>query len=684
LLLLLLLLFLYGMILEMTVESDDDDDDWEYKKFRWIVGSIIALKEPLTIGDLSGLLDLWETPDLDPVDTIHFITILRTVLVAGTENINNNTIPRLHKSFVEYITSTRADAQFRIDVPVVDGQIATKCLRLVGRLKNAGDRSLFPAGSVRYAIHNLTRHLLGAGVSESGVVVGGDVEGLWKILLSTAGSRKGFMSASGDYRTHMYDPKIGLPLRATVVVTPRQYRHSSIISGSNPIWGIAVSSDSRLIASADESGAVQIWDSKSHNRIGYAGAHSTVVWCVCFSPDSRWLVSGGGDKTVRLWHCDTRGALNYRFLGHTADVNSVCTDRHKIISGSSDGTIRIWSLDTRQPIGAPIRVRKRVLAVALSDDGRIVAGVGHDVCLFDIETREQMASMKGHTSDVWTVAFSPDGSRIASGSQDNSVCIWDAQTGKEMHRLNGHTNAVRSVAFSPDGLWIASGSIDRTVGVWNSETGQPVGVPLIGHTHFVTGVSFSPDSLQVISGSNDRTIHIWSALGKWEKPPQQITAIHHSRNPALSPEDRISLQGHPSVISACCSPDGSLYAASTLEGQVSIWNTERTLLWETNLSVHPIHFLHLSETQLILSAPDGSTSTWNLLNGKPTHEEAVSRGPQLNASSLQQSTNLSNDKLSWFPFDFDAGLWAYVDSCLIRFEREEGSITIFDVQDFNG
>jgi hypothetical protein len=191
------------------------------------------LKEPLTIGDLSGLLDLRETPDSDPVDIIHFVTNLRTVLVAGTEIISNDTIPRLHKSFVEYITSKRADAQFRIDIPVVDGQIATKCLRLVGRLRNAGERAVLPAGSVQYAIHNWTRHLPGEGISESGVgVVGGDIEGLWKILSSTAALRKGLMSASGDYRTHMYDPKIGLPLPSTLV-TPPQYSHTSTIRGSN-------------------------------------------------------------------------------------------------------------------------------------------------------------------------------------------------------------------------------------------------------------------------------------------------------------------------------------------------------------------------------------------------------------------------------------------------------------------
>jgi WD40 repeat protein len=195
---------------------------------------------------------------------------------------------------------------------------------------------------------------------------------------------------------------------------------------------------------------------------------------------------------------------------------------------------------------------------------------------------------------VWTVAFSPDGSRIASGSDDNTIRIWDVQTGRQMHRLEGHTATVWSVAFSSDGHWIASGSNDNTVRVWDSETGQPVGLPLLGHSDDVRGVSFSSDG-RLFSGSLDSTIRIWSAPTKWRKPSQQITALHFSR-PQTSGNDRISLQGHPSVISASCSPDGSLYAASTLDGHVSIWKLDRTLSWETNTSVHPIHLLRFSES----------------------------------------------------------------------------------------
>ncbi|KAJ7097617.1 hypothetical protein C8R44DRAFT_643164 [Mycena epipterygia] len=120
-----------------------------------------------------------------------------------------------------------------------------------------------------------------------------------------------------------------------------------------------------------------------------------------------------------------------------------------------------------------------------------------------------MAVLEGHTEQVNSVAFSPDGKRIVSGSSDTTLRLWDVETGEGVGQpLIGHTDFVNSVMFSPDGRQIVSGSGDATVRLWDAESGEPLGVPFIGHTNAVTSVAFSSDGKQIVSGSEDRTIRI--------------------------------------------------------------------------------------------------------------------------------------------------------------------------------
>ena len=125
-----------------------------------------------------------------------------------------------------------------------------------------------------------------------------------------------------------------------------------------------------------------------------------------------------------------------------------------------------------------------------------------------------MQPLRGHDGPVHSVAFSPDGRYIVSGSYDRTVRVWDFHTGQSvMNPLLGHKGYVTSVAFSPDGRYIVSGSEDRTIRLWDALTGHSFGDPFKGHYNEVTSVVFSPDGRHIASGSLDNTIRLWDAHG---------------------------------------------------------------------------------------------------------------------------------------------------------------------------
>ena len=157
-----------------------------------------------------------------------------------------------------------------------------------------------------------------------------------------------------------------------------------------------------------------------------------------------------------------------------------------------------------------------VNSIAYSPGGQyIISGShNHTIRIWDAESGAAIGQpLEGHAGLVYSVAYSPDGWYIISGSDNETIRIWDAMRVVAVNKpLDRHSSSVNSVAYSPDGQQITSGSSNQTLQVWNGETAAPFGEPHDGHTNLVVDIAFLSDRQHTISGSNDNTTHLCNAF----------------------------------------------------------------------------------------------------------------------------------------------------------------------------
>jgi WD40 repeat protein len=236
-----------------------------------------------------------------------------------------------------------------------------------------------------------------------------------------------------------------------------------------------------------------------------------------------------------------------------------------------------------------------IWSVAWSPDGRVLASGSWDntLKLWDASSGSLLRTLQGHSSRVWSVAWSPDGRVLATSSEDNTLKLWDASSGDLLRTLQGHSSSVYSVAWSPDGRVLASGSDDTTLKLWDVSSGSLLRT-LQGHSSSVLSVAWSPDGRVLASGSFDNTLKLWDAssgdlLRTLEAHSSYVWSV------AWSPDGRVlasgsddttlklwdassgslllTLQGHSSsVYSVAWSPDGRVLASGSLDKTLKLWD----------------------------------------------------------------------------------------------------------------
>jgi WD40 repeat protein len=405
---------------------------------------------------------------------------------------------------------------------------------------------------------------------------------VWSVAFSPDGKR--IVSASGENTAKVWDAQTGAEL-----LTMKGH--------TDEVLSAALTSDGKHLVTGSMDRTVKLWDAATGKDLRTFKGHTGWVRSAAFSPDDKRIVSSSVDTTVRVWDGATgQGILSLK--GHAGDAWSVAfsPDGKRIVSSSEDRTAKVWDAERGQKLltfhgqqPGPMR------GLAFSPDNqRLAAGN----CIWDAATGQKLLDLNEARGPR---AFSPDGKRIVTGSQDKTAVVWDATTGKQLLVLTGHAGQVLSAAFSPDGKHIATAAYHQNepgaVRLWDTATGREV-LALDGLRARVWSVAFSPDGKRIVTG-DDRTAKVWDVA---------------------TGQEVFALNGHThEVWCVAFSFDGKHIVTSCLDKMVRVWDAATGQIVRT-LSGHTAGVWSVAFSRdgkrIFSGSEDGTVRVWDAGKGQ--------------------------------------------------------------------
>ena len=314
--------------------------------------------------------------------------------------------------------------------------------------------------------------------------------------------------------------------------------------------------------------------------------HTSGLWGAEFSPDGNRIATASIDGTVKIWQTesgrllrdiDSSGVAVPFGLGTVlaalgvSRVPATCVefspDGRYVAAGSfspafplknSKGIVIIWDAETRQLVRKFDGQLGVVLSLAYSPDGQRIASSSinpdNTFVVWETKTGDIVKTISGHTSQIHRLRYSPDGRLIASSDTDGKVRLWDADSLTEIRKIDAHPAPAVGLAFAPDGLHFATGGEDGLVRVWETATGRK-SRELLGHNGSALSVSYSQDGKLIASTGFDKTIRLWDAATGQEK---------------------LTLRGHTDTVwSVSFSPDAESkrILSASFDKTARIWDT---------------------------------------------------------------------------------------------------------------
>lgn len=366
--------------------------------------------------------------------------------------------------------------------------------------------------------------------------------------------------------------------RALLVEPTAAYRAQGPIVWSHPAYAnkhVIARNDKMLVSASLDSTDYPV----DNNSVAESGIEAKVladvvgrdsVLTLDYSPDGKTLALGTWTGKVWLLNASnlkSKSPVRPTFNNNCRQVEFSPNGKLLAYVGGSEfeqgGNLRrtakvmLWDVAAGKLRGDLPGHTSQVTSVAFSPDGSLFATGSADntIRLWDSATGKSRSVLKGHTDAVWSLAFSPDGVTLVSAGWDGTLRFWNTKTGKESNHIQAHDDEVLSVAISPDGKTIATGSGDWTVSLWSLKT-QKLLTTLKGHNGSVYCVAFSPDGKTLATGSGDETVKLWDVA---------------------SAKEKVALVGHRSGLSYLAfSPDGSTLATSGRDDPVRLWKLPNT------------------------------------------------------------------------------------------------------------
>ncbi len=393
------------------------------------------------------------------------------------------------------------------------------------------------------------------------------------------------------------------------------------------VRALAFSPKGQQLATASDDGTIWLWSVDNQNtQPEKITAHNGLIRAMVFSPNGQWLATAGDDRITRLWAVNDLTADPIEMKGHISNIFSLAFSPNGLYLATSgeDRTVHVWNvsevLNAAKTEASPIPTVLRghdaaIKTLAFSPNGRWLLTGSDDktarlwnvsaLANLEIEDRtKETAILRGHQNSINQVSFSADGEQFATAGADQIAQIWHMSDilndRTESVTLRGHEASIGAVAFSPAGLWLATGSDDGTARLWTTIDPEIDSIVLRGHEEFLRDVTISPNGQWLATAGNDDTARLWDMA-----------------NPT---ESAIVLSGHQSRVRAVAfSPDSRWLATASDDTTIRLWDVTNPTIEPAILSGHEgrviaVDFSPTETDQLWLASggTDGTARLWNV------------------------------------------------------------------------